>query len=183
MLEILDLSAAFDTTDHSILLDRLRLWVGISGPALQGFLSYLSERRFCISMKNYVSSFASVKIGVPLGSVLGHIFIFFIHAPPWGHYSLTWCHFPFYAEDTQMYLPIRPTKPGMLSSLNDCLSDITKRSPVQQQQNRDSYHWHTVKPILPSAGPQQDFIRPLERNLEVWFDSHLSFDQHTTRLV
>ena len=67
VLVLLDLSAAFDTINHSILLDRLRHWVGISGMALEWFSSYLSNRRLCVSVNNYVSTFSSVKYGVAQG--------------------------------------------------------------------------------------------------------------------
>ena len=46
LMVLLDLSAAFDTIDHAILLDRLKSRIGISGAALQWLKSYLSNRTF-----------------------------------------------------------------------------------------------------------------------------------------
>ena len=40
VLVILDLSAAFDTADHDVLLDRLERWLGLSGPVLNWFRTY-----------------------------------------------------------------------------------------------------------------------------------------------
>ena len=50
VLLLLDLSAAFDTVDHNLLLNRLGYKFSISGKALQGFKSYLSQRSQFVSI-------------------------------------------------------------------------------------------------------------------------------------
>ena len=49
-LMLLNLSAAFDTTDHTILLSRLDDWFGVTGKALNWFKSYLTGRCQWIKM-------------------------------------------------------------------------------------------------------------------------------------
>ncbi len=73
VLLLLDLSAAFDIIDHSILLSRLQQWTGITGTALDWFPSYLSDRSCSVAIDDYVSSSAQVMCGVPQGSILGPI--------------------------------------------------------------------------------------------------------------
>lgn len=67
VLLILDLTSAFDTVDHHILLDRLRYWVGISGAALDWFESYLHEQSFSVATSKYSSSSIFLAYGVPQG--------------------------------------------------------------------------------------------------------------------
>ena len=67
ILVLLDLSAAFDTIDHQILLDRLNISFGLSGCVLNWFKSYLTNRTQCISVNNSLSDSAIISYGVPQG--------------------------------------------------------------------------------------------------------------------
>ena len=70
MAVFLDLSKAFGTIDHNILLDKLNYY-GIRGLALEWFRNYLSDRTPFVSYKGNNSGFQNVTCGVPQGSVLG----------------------------------------------------------------------------------------------------------------
>ena len=68
-LTLLDLSAAFDTIDHSILFHRLYECYGINGLALSWFKSYLSDRTQSVKVGSVLSHPMDLKFGVPQGSV------------------------------------------------------------------------------------------------------------------
>ncbi len=70
LLVLLDLSAAFDTIDHDILIDRLQNYTGIQAQALRWFRSYLSDRYHFVYLNREASQLSPVKYGVPQGSVL-----------------------------------------------------------------------------------------------------------------
>ncbi len=71
LLVLHDLSAAFDTIDHDILIDWLQNYTGIQGQALRWFRSYLSDRYHFVYLNGESSQLSPVKYGVPQGSVLG----------------------------------------------------------------------------------------------------------------
>ena len=77
LLTLLDLSAAFDTVDHDVLLQRLSITFGIKDAALQWFRSYLSDRTQSVCVASGSTSPRRVFCGVSQGSVLGPILFTF----------------------------------------------------------------------------------------------------------
>ena len=77
----LDLSAAFDTINHQILLERLKSDFGIDGLAFSWIQSYLSNRTQYAKLGNRSSSPVELLAGVPQGSVLGPL-LFTIYTSP-----------------------------------------------------------------------------------------------------
>ena len=104
ILLLLDLSAAFDKVDHSILLNRLAHRFGLRGSGLAWFRSYLSDRSHFVCTRGVRSTTRSLSCGVPQGSVLGPI-LYLLYVSPLGD-IVRRCNmgFHFYADDTQFYL-------------------------------------------------------------------------------
>ena len=75
----LDLSKAFDTLDHTILINKLKHY-GISGTSLNWISNYLTDRQQFVQYKGTMSNTRPILTGVPQGSVLGPLlFIIYIN--------------------------------------------------------------------------------------------------------
>ena len=127
VLMLLDLSAAFDTIDHSILLRRLYT-LGIRGPALQWFKSYLSNRKQAVYLNKTKSSLRDLPYGVPQGSVLGPI-LFTLYTLPLGQIATKYgLKYHIYADDTQLYISFKPQDPtslaGEIENIQSCFLEI-----------------------------------------------------------
>ena len=108
-LLLVDLSAAFNAIDRSILTHRLQLWLGISSSALNLLSSFLSDRSQTVIMSASKSQPVLLEYGVPQGSLLGTL-LYSLYAIPLYSIILKYpglrCHF--YADGTQMYLSFSP---------------------------------------------------------------------------
>ena len=82
-LVLLDLSAAFDTVDHNILLDRMEREIGITGTALKWFKSYFTGRTSSVCIKGVKAPPTTLEYGLPQGSIVGLIVFQHLHNPNW----------------------------------------------------------------------------------------------------
>ena len=95
----MDLSKAFDTLNHSILLKKLEYY-GIKGSELSWFQSYLTDRQQYVEMDQKKSSLAPIVTGVPQGSILGPLlFLIYMNDIP---SASSFFKFILYADDTSL---------------------------------------------------------------------------------
>ena len=115
----LDLSKAFDTVNHQILLNKLKFY-GLQQSENNWFQSYLSNRKQQVYVNGVASDSCLISTGVPQGSILGPLlFIIFINDLP---RSSTFFSTRLYADDTSL------TASG--SDLDSLLREINKHLPV-----------------------------------------------------
>ena len=191
VLVLLDLSAAFDTVDHHILIQRLDHLVGISGTALEWFSSYLTDRSLSVSVGEFVSDTAALSCGVPQGSVLGPI-LFSIYMLPLGQIISSFKNISYhmYADDIQLYFSFKPNELHKLSVLNNCLNAIRNWMANNfLQLNADKTEVLIFGPenlqssIRQNLGTLSSSSQLSLRNLGVIFDQSMSFEAHVKTLT
>ena len=144
-LTLLDLSAAFNTVDHNILIKCLSNWRGIPGTALSWFSSYLTDIYQRMNIANCFSVVLPTSRGVPRGPVLGPL-RFTLHTTPLS--SVIQIHnldHHVYADNTHICISLTtPDTHCSLSQLRDFLQNIS--------------HWITDSKIKLNANKTEFFI-------------------------
>jgi hypothetical protein len=96
----LDLSKAFDTVDHNILIKKLENY-GVRGIPLSWFKDYLTHRQQQVKCNGTTSKFKLIKFGVPQGSILGPLlFLIYINDLP---NTSSILHFVLFADDSNVF--------------------------------------------------------------------------------
>jgi hypothetical protein len=196
LLVMLDLSAAFDTIDHDIMLRTLDLDAGITGSALNWFASYLNRRTQQIVVSDSKSDEFYLKYGVPQGSCLGPI-MFTVYAA--SLFKIIQKHLPNahgYADDHQLYVSFRPgctaDQAKAIQDLEKCITEVRKWMQVNKLKLNDS---KTEFVILGSQSQLKkiningvqvgaETVTPVTsvRNLGVIFDENLTMEKHVSKV-
>ena len=102
LIALLDLSAAFDTLDHSILLKRLDVTLGVRGLDPKWFISYVEDRFQSVIIDSGLFTPSPHVYGVPQGSVLGPVLLTLYSQPLSDLFTAHDCDYHQYANDTEL---------------------------------------------------------------------------------
>ena len=193
VLVSLDLSAAFDTVDHQILLEVLGSTYGISDAALGWIASYLTDRKLRVNIKDSTSDVKSFNFSVPQGSCLGPV-LFNLYSSTIVDCVEKGQTLGGYADDHCVMDSFDPTGANeeetcvrrLESSLNKIgiwmASNRLKMNPSKTEftifasRNTTSKINTTHIEVDKEQVPTSDHLK----YLGVWFDSQLSMDKHIT---
>ena len=123
VLTLLDLSAAFNTIDHTTRLRRLDDWCGVTGKAVDWFKSYLTGR--CQRIRLGLSSKAYLKFGVPQWYVISPLLFTLYTTPLSSMISGHTIPHHLYADDSQVYVSFASgDSAAALNGLQSCLASL-----------------------------------------------------------
>ena len=124
ILVLLDLSTAFDTIDHNILLSTLQTQYGFTDTVIKWFESYLRGRSQRVVIGGIESNLQPVISGVPQGSVLG-LLLFILYLGPIEDVIKSYgLDCVLYADDSELYVAFNNhSRQSAITNLENCISD------------------------------------------------------------
>ena len=194
VLTLLDLSAAFDTVDHAMLLRRLSVTYGLDGAVLSWFQSYLSSLTQFVRCGSSKSTPATLSCGVPQGSVLGPILFLLYTADLLGIIEKHDLIPHLYADDTQICGYSPPSDVLQLQErVSGCVDDVAKwmqSNRLQLNTAKTEVLWCASirrQHLIPQPGLRVsvDVIVPSVsvRDLGIYLDCDVSMRTHVSKVV
>jgi len=143
---LLDLTAAFDTVDHELLLSRLERQFGLRDSILQWFRSYLDDRSFRVVYGAGTSAVVFIVCSVPQGSVLGPLLFVLYVADLVNVVEKHGLRLYAYADDSQLTLHFRRDElTASIERLERCIEDVDQwMSANRMMLNVDKMEWLLV---------------------------------------
>ena len=185
LLILLDLSAAFDTIDHNILIKRLECSFGVKGTTLKWFASYLKNGTQSVKVSGFQSEKGLPQFGVPRDSVLGPV-LFTMYTQPLVRIIRKFnIRYHLHADDTQLYGSVYPNElPYLINRFEHCIAEVKAWMKVNKLKLNDEKTEvillgnNNIRKHLPSPSLHIDDISPEAtdkvKNLGVTIDKNLS---------
>jgi hypothetical protein len=188
------MSAAFDTVDHRLLLDRLRQSHGIDNTVIKWITSYLSNRTQTVVVNNIHSSTQRVERGVPQGSVLGPMLFLLYTVEVQEIITSFGLRAHIYADDTQLYFHARPDEADRLApQILACIAAIgqwlsSNRLKLNPEKTEfiwlaSPYHLRNIRQAALDVGGVSIAPSATVRDLGVVFDNTLNLNTHVSNTV
>lgn len=187
LLVLLDFSRAFDTLDHSILLNKLE-YFGLHTSSINLIKNYLLKRCQRVRLNSALSDYVEISQGVPQGSILGPL-LFSLYSCDF-HKHLRVCSSHQYADDTQIYHSFNTT--NVAEAVNAINSDLSIISDLCKNHklvlNAAKSKLLVFGRPLPNAMSISMDGSPLvatnnQKNLGVVLDTDLRFEAHVSNLL
>ena len=192
-LMAIDLSAAFDTVDHDVLLSVLNAKFGVTGNALRWFESYLRPRSCKVSVRSAYSEVKDLQFSVPQGSCAGPV-LYLAYASTMQEVVPQNIAIHGYADDHAIKVTFNPSdrldETSAMKNIEKCAADIK----VWMDKNRLRMNSAKTEFIIFGSNKHLDKCTTTRldvngeyvglsqeiKYLGVYLDSHLTLKHHIT---